>query len=225
MSSRLFSDGDVDASPIRWRATGRHPVAAQPPPQSHPAPDPRPSIRRVAESDRDFETEIQARVQAAFQRGVAEGDATGAQRVSAQMTPVLKNFSAITHELATVRERARRDAEQAVVQLAIAIARRVVRRDIATDPEAILGLVRAGIDKVNAREIHVLRLSPGDAEFVRQNRQQLELPASVDIQADSGLGPGGAVFETTRGELDASAQSQLDEIERGFADVIARRGR
>jgi hypothetical protein len=32
------------------------------------------------------------------------------------------------------------------------------------------------------------------------------------------------VFETVRGELDASVETQLDEIEHGLADRIRRRG-
>jgi flagellar assembly protein FliH len=218
MSSRLFSGGEVEVAPIDWRSAG----GASSPRPAHPtgpvsAPEPN--------RGKDPEIEIQARVQAAFQRGVAEGDAAGSQRAAAQMTPILKNFSAITQELATAGKRARLESEQSMVQLAVAIARRVLRREIATDPEAILGLVRAGIDKVNTREMHRLRLAPVDADFVRQNRERLDLPQSVEIQADASLQPGGAVFETTRGELDASVSTQLEEIERGFADVMLRRQR
>ena len=110
-----------------------------------------------------------------------------------------------------------------MVRLAIAIARRVLNREIATDPAAILGLVRSGLDRVTAREVFRLRLSVSDAAVVRQNRARLELPDSVEIVPDASLTAGSAVFETARGELDASVGTQIDEIERGFADVLRRR--
>ena len=110
--------------------------------------------------------------------------------------------------------------------LAIAIARRVLHRELATDPEAILGLVKAAFQRCDARETYRLRVSPTDAEVVRENREPLRLPPAVEIVSDAGLARGSAIFETSRGELDASAATQLAEIERGFADVLAmRRGR
>jgi flagellar assembly protein FliH len=110
-----------------------------------------------------------------------------------------------------------------MVRLALAIAQRVLHREIATDPLAILGLVRTGLDRLSARELHRLRLSPGDAQIAIDNRADMELPPAVEILPDPSLPPGSAIFETTRGELDASISTQLGEIERGFADLVVRR--
>ena len=59
--------------------------------------------------------------------------------------------------------------------------------------------------------------------MVRENREPLRLPPAVEVVSDGGLARGSAIFETSRGELDASAGVQLAEIERGFADALARR--
>jgi flagellar assembly protein FliH len=40
------------------------------------------------------------------------------------------------------------------------------------------------------------------------------------VTPDPGLERGAAVLETARGELDASIETQLAEIERGFADLV-----
>ena len=95
----------------------------------------------------------------------------------------------------------------------------------ATDPEAILGLVRSGFDRITTRELHRLRMSPGDAQIVRDNLADLHLPPAVEVVADGTLAPGSAIFETTRGELDVSAQTQFEEIERGLTDLIVRHRR
>jgi flagellar assembly protein FliH len=137
--------------------------------------------------------------------------------------PVLSSFGAIVQELAAARKNARHEAEESMVKLALAIARRVLHREMATDPGAILGLVRSGFDRVSAREIHKLRLSPGDAQIVLDNLADLAIPQAVEICRDAGLAVGSAVFETTRGELDLSVHTQLEEIERGFADLVVQR--
>jgi flagellar assembly protein FliH len=83
----------------------------------------------------------------------------------------------------------------------------------------------AAFQKLNARETHRLRLAPSDAAAVQEQRARLDLPASLEILADASLPPGSAVFETSRGELDASVDTQLSEIDRGFADIVRRRAR
>ncbi|HLW76568.1 MAG TPA: FliH/SctL family protein, partial [Bryobacteraceae bacterium] len=96
---------------------------------------------------------------------------------------------------------------------------------IATDPEAILGLVMAAFSKLNAHETQRLRIAPSAAPAIQENRARLALPASVEIVVDASLENGGAVFETSRGELDASVDTQLAEIDRGFADLARKRAR
>lgn len=210
MSSRVLTSYG-GAVPILWRAAemprlpGTGPVAASGAmSNSHPA-------------------NLEAHVQAAYQQGVEAGEATAAQRAGTLAAPVLQNFGAIVRELTGARHNARREAEESMVRLAIAIARRVLHREISTDPLAILGLVRTGLDRLSARELHRLRLSPVDAQIAQDNRGDLQLPPAVEIVSDPTLPPGSAIFETTRGELDASISSQLGEIERGFADLAVRR--
>jgi flagellar assembly protein FliH len=126
-------------------------------------------------------------------------------------------------DLAGMRKSLRAESESAAVALALAVARRVLYREVASDPEAILGLVKAALQKCDARETLRLRVSPQDAETIREHRARLNLTPGVEIVADANLARGSAIFETSRGELDASVDTQLAEIERGFADVLKRR--
>src|SRR5262249_45822545 len=140
-----------------------------------------------------------------------------------RLQPVMAAFQKITEELAGQGRRLRSEAERDTVKLAMAIARRILHREIALDPEVVLGLVKAAFAKVEARETHRLRVSPGDAQLLRDHRQSLHLPHALEIVADGSLPQGSVIFETTRGDLDASIDTQLGEIERGLADVVRRR--
>ena len=123
-------------------------------------------------------------------------------------------------ELTGSRLRCRREAEQDVVALALAVARRILHRELTVSPEALLGLVKAALDKMEAREVHQVRVSRQDAAMVRQFFEQMGLPQRVEVIADAGLAPGGVTIESARGSLDASVDTQLAEIERGFADLV-----
>ncbi|MGH7915590.1 MAG: FliH/SctL family protein [Candidatus Binataceae bacterium] len=203
MSSKVLRPGDAGAPSVSaWRPAG----VLSPAPRSEnvPAADP--------------QRETEARIQAAYEQGKAAGEAAAAEKMNSSI--IALNRAA--QELAGARQQLRKDAETAAVKLSIAIARRVLYRELATDPEAILGLVIAAFQKLSARETQRLRVSPACAAIVQENRARLDLPPGLEISADPSLAAGGAVFETSRGELDASVDTQLAEIERGFADIMRR---
>ncbi len=125
-------------------------------------------------------------------------------------------------ELSGLRQRFRHEAEQDVVALAIAIARRILHRELTVAPEALLGLVKAALEKIELREVHRVRVSRYDAPMVTQYLEKMGLPRPIEVIADPGLLRGAAVLESSRGALDASVETQLAEIERGFADLVRR---
>jgi flagellar assembly protein FliH len=240
MSSRLFPGGSEDAIPIAWSPAGSdssipglHFGAAKssaPPSFAHLFEQHAAKGNASGGAQNEGASEgLEARLHASFEKGRAEGRVEGeaiANQLAGELAgPVLNNFGNIVRELAAARQQARHEAEDSMVKLALAIARRILQREISTDPEAVLGLVRTGLDRVNARETHRLRLAPGDAQIVLDNRADLSLPAAVEVVADATLAPGSAIFETSRGELDVSTQTQLLEIERGFADLMVRRNK
>jgi flagellar assembly protein FliH len=210
MSSKLHRGSD--APPLLYRSAGG---------VSRPAGE----WTARAENHID-EREVQARVAAAEQRAYAAGEAAGAsgamKRATEQVTPVLATLGRMIDELAKLRGNVRREAEAGTVELAMAVATRILNRELAVDPEAILGLVKSAGERLNMREIHKLRVSPQDFAVVDAQRARLNLPASVQVVSDPSLVPGSAIFETARGEVDASIQTQLEEIHRGLTDVVRR---
>lgn len=173
--------------------------------------------------EREIERQTEARLSAAREQGRAEAEQAAEQRAMSRQAPVLAAFQALIGDLAGQRHRLRAEAEHDAVKLAVAIARRILHRELAVDPDAILGLVKAAFTKLDTRETHRLRLSVTDATLLREHRDRLDLPPAIEIIADGSLRPGSAIFETSRGDLDAGIDTQLGEIERGLADVVRRR--
>src|ERR1051326_4568763 len=170
----------------------------------------------------DLERQLNERVQTAYQRGLQEGEAGGRQQGAAQFQAALERLSRTIEELVNTRPRLRHQAEEDVVKLALAIARRILYRELMTDPAALLGLVRAALDKLDGRGVHKVRANAQDAAILQQHFQQMGLPYKLDVVADPALERGSAIFETDHGSLDDSVDTQLNEIERGFADLVRR---
>ena len=107
-----------------------------------------------------------------------------------------------------------------MVRLSLAIAKRVLHREISCDPESIEGVVHAALQKLGNREITSVRVCPAAAEPVRRALEKASATPAISIVTDPKLRAGDIVFETSLGELDASIDTQLKEIERGFADRL-----
>ncbi|MEX2262729.1 MAG: FliH/SctL family protein [Bryobacteraceae bacterium] len=155
------------------------------------------------------------RIEEAYRKGVREGEAAGTRSAAARVEEAVQRLAQTAADLAQLKPKLRLEAERDLVRLAVAIARRVLRRELTVDREALLGIVKAALERMNSREVQRIRVHPEMAPVLRQ---QAEL-AGMEIVADGSLERGGALIETTHGGLDAGIESQLGEIERGFADL------
>jgi flagellar assembly protein FliH len=168
-----------------------------------------------------MERECERRLQEGRQEGVREGDAAGRKRAMAELQPVMERLARSIEEIGGLRARLRREAEADVVQLAMAIARRVLRRELAVDPEALRGLALAALEKLQTQEICRVRTHPSHVGLLSSVLRE-KTGGAIEVLADPSREPGSVVFETARGNLDASVDSQLREIERGLTDRLRR---
>jgi flagellar assembly protein FliH len=168
----------------------------------------------------DLERTTQIRVQQARDAALQEGSRKGRDEASAELKPVVERLARAAADLSNLRDRVRRQAEADLVKLALAIAKRVMHRELAVDPDAMQGIVRSALDRLQNREVDRLRVHPSHIGPVRSCLEDAGRAPALEVVGDPSLNCGDAVFETSLGELDASVESQLREIERGFADKL-----
>ena len=153
-----------------------------------------------------------AAFEAGFQKARSEA--------SAHVNAASERLANTLRDLALLKRKLRSEAEADIVKLSLAIARRVLHREISADPESIQALVHACLAKLQNREISSVRVSPLAADSVRLALERARVVPAVPVIADGRMQIGDIVFETSLGDLDASVETQLKEIERGFADRL-----
>ncbi|MGD0873144.1 MAG: FliH/SctL family protein [Bryobacteraceae bacterium] len=206
MSSKIvLADASPAASPVVWRQV-------QP---GGPA-----GGGEAAGQLAQIERQIEERVREARAAGLREGEAAARNRAAAELQRTLDRVAQSIQELAGWRARLRREAEADLVRLALEIARRVVRREIAVDPDALRGLVTAALEKLQGQDISRVKVHPSHAALLAACLKQGPGGSTVEVVADSSREPGTVIFETARGNLDASVDAQLQEIERGLVDRL-----
>jgi flagellar biosynthesis/type III secretory pathway protein FliH len=158
----------------------------------------------------------------AYARGRREAEAEAHQRYSASMQSTADRLAQAVKQLADLRPRLCKEAEADLLRLGLAIAQRILHRELNIDPTALQALVKLSLDRLGRQEEIRVRVSPSLADPVRAILAKVS-SRPINVNADSTLEAGALIFETTRGQLDASIHSQLDEIERGLIDHLENR--
>jgi len=76
------------------------------------------------------------------------------------------------------------------------------------------------LDKLQSRELCRVRVHPDQEAALKSSLDRFSNSQNIELLADPTLQCGDVLFETSHGTLDASIESQLREIERGFADRL-----
>ena len=222
MSSKVLKDADAGAAPVPWRRiSDLGSQAARPPAQaSAEEPEPGAPLRaKVAE----LETALETKTREAYNAGVRAGEESARRKLEAEVRETVKQLAAAIADLAQTREETIRRAEADLVRLSIEIARRVLHRELSTDGSALEGLIKAAVEKLQAQEVFRVRVHPDRQKDVRACLDRTDRGQAIEVLADPVQPKGGAVFEISRGSLDASMETQLAEIEQGLLGQLETR--
>ena len=170
-------------------------------------------------------------VKAARQEGFHEGQLEGGREGRAAMEAetqllIMRNreqLVASVRQFGQAQEKYFAEVEQQVVKLALAIAARVLHRETALDPLLLTGVVRVALEKMADRSGVVLRVASADVAGWEQVFRSLQPSERPRVAEDPGLGRGECVLDTTMGTVELGVSVQLEEIEKGFFDLLNHR--
>jgi flagellar assembly protein FliH len=139
------------------------------------------------------------------------------RRLQAQMLQSLEEFR-------IERQRYFHHVEAEVVRLSLAIAARVLHRETHLDPMLLAGAVRVALDKLANSSSVVMRVAPAEVpkwqQFFRTAGNSRIQPGVLE---DPSLAAGECLLVTELGTIELGVRAQLEEIEKGFYDLLDRR--
>jgi flagellar biosynthesis/type III secretory pathway protein FliH len=180
-------------------------------------------------ADRASEIVASARAQAAqiesearaegYRAGRAEGLAAAEQERAATSAALGGVLAALQES----REAYLAATERDVVELAVAIAEKIVGAALVADPELVCNLVAGALRAVEGGNGVVLEVNPDDVELVQRwlDASTLPLAAKIELRAERRIARGGCVVRTPEGEIDARVREQLDRAEEVLRETLA----
>ena len=161
--------------------------------------------------------EADAVLAAAREEGLAQGRAEAGTTVAGALAAIAEMARALDGRRAALEDSAVREA----TALAVEIAARLVRAEVAARPERVAEVLRGAIRRAADRSRLVARVSPADLAACREAApvilQEMGGIASFEVIDDPRVSPGSCVLETTAGDVDATFESQLARIYEALA--------
>lgn len=155
----------------------------------------------------------------AYEKGFAQGEKAGMELANKKAEALLQRYQASLAEFARLRGDILLRIEKDVVRLAVAIAKKIVHREVHADPEIILTMTRIALTRIGEKSMVTIHLNPADFKFVLDNKSRLgtasEL-AGITLVEDGAVSRGGCLIDTEMGSIDARVDEQLREIEHGL---------
>lgn len=145
-----------------------------------------------------------------------EGFAQGRAEAEAEVADTLATLRAMARGLSEQREAIEEAAVREATALAVEIAARIVRADVAANPERVADVMRGAIRRAADRSQLVARVSPIDLAACREAAptilEEMGGIARFEVVDDPRVMPGSCVLETSAGDVDATFESQLGRV-------------
>lgn len=190
-------------------ANASHDMATAPP---HAATDGDDDARVVSAAEQ--QAHLAALERDAFTKGYAQGERAGLEAGGQRAEAMLRRLAGTLEELGTLRDGMMRQTERQLVELALAIARRVLHREVSIDPELAGALAHVALERLGPSAPAVIRLHPDDYSTVSGHGTNLSTGRAVKVLPDPAVARGGCLVESDFGNIDASVDAQVAEVAR-----------
>ena len=166
----------------------------------------------------------QAQLAEIVEQSRRQGQQEGRAEMAAERLRDREQVAQALREFALERTNYYRRIEGEVVQLALAVARKILHREAQLDSHALAGIVRVTLEGMEAGSKVRLHVPPRDAaEWRHYFAGQMEGELALEVHEDPALAAGECRIETSVGVTEVGFESQLKEIETGLLDLLAER--
>jgi flagellar assembly protein FliH len=217
--SAVMGEGSADDSPVTLRGhvsrTDRLLLEAQR--LSRQAQEREAAARHLIEESHERAAQIERE---AYETGYAQGEAAGLEMGQAKLSPLLREIDNLLAQLRDAHTEVVRANQEQLTDLALAIAARIVHRELELNPDQILTTVEEALSLVGRAQRVRLRVSQADFQNLLDNRDVLpnlqRLGDNVVFEVDPEMIAGGCLAQTETGIIDSTIETMISEMRRAL---------
>jgi flagellar assembly protein FliH len=180
-----------------------------------------------AEADRivkEAEEKKQRETEEAKENALKEGREEGFREGREEAERLVQRLHVILDKAIQRRAEILEESEAQVVQLVLAIAKKVVKVISENQKNVVLNNIIQALRKLKSKSDIVIRVNIIDLKLTTQHTKEfmegIESVRNVTVLEDSTVDPGGCIIETDFGQIDARISSQLREMEERILELL-----
>jgi len=158
------------------------------------------------------------------EKGVAAGEKQGMHEGMLEWQGLIQETETIIQELHTSRMALLKSAEDEMLRLIVAFAKRIVKLETRFNPAVIMKNIDAAIGLLSETDKIVLRINLRDKAMVQARKDELLRRLTgvreLTVLEDPSLTPGGVRIESTSGTIDATIETQAAELEKQLLALV-----
>lgn len=152
----------------------------------------------------------------AYEEGFAQGEKDGLELGEQKAKKLVENIARMLDEINRLKHDILKQHEKEILTVVFNIARKVVHNQIRVDEAVVRTTILEALNLASARQTLVLRINPEDFDLVERLKPDFFASfkdiKSLTINADPAVNRGGCLLESSRGEIDADIETQLEKI-------------
>ncbi len=163
-----------------------------------------------------LEERHQIELQQTYKRGFADGESTGLQRGLAASRQLEKDFRQVINALSSYEQNIYLQASTQLFEFAFALANKISTARGQVEEKTVLDTINACLREVLDKTKLIVRVNPGQAEFVKAQIQALgglnDSLGHIIVEADVRISAGGCIIETDSGNADGRIENQIQVL-------------
>ncbi|MFC1503877.1 flagellar assembly protein FliH [Spirochaetota bacterium] len=177
---------------------------------------------------KDVETKRAEINRQASEEGFQKGFDDSFEKGRDELERIKERLEKILGETINKRNEIIESSEKQLINIAIAMAKKVVKAITESDQAVILRNVTEALRKVKGRARVTIRVNINDLELTTRHKddfyRMLDNIENVNVLEDPNIEQGGCIIETDFGDIDARVSTQLNEIETAIREIMPIKG-
>lgn len=178
-----------------------------------------------AEAERILQ-ETQEQAQNIFQQaqeeglksGYQEGYDTGYRQVQADLAEKINSLNVMAQAAFKIKSEVIASSEKEVLELSVVIAEKVIKQELETNPEIILGIIKAAINELKEKdEVRIIvnpKIIQNLADISEELKDSINGIGIIKLVEDKTIHENGVLVESADSRIDARLDTQIAEIAR-----------
>ena len=152
----------------------------------------------------------------AFEQGYKEGERIGKQMGERMMETTIKRYERSVQELAKMQKVLIDAMEIETVRLSLEIAKKIIQREAAIDPDLVAALVSVALKRMHGH--HGIEVRVGNYDFAKVCEAMRIANATIPVKEDGSLERGDFILDSVETHLDGRIASQVEAVGRALFD-------